>query len=623
MAVNKTVNKRTNSHGAMRNCIEYVLRQDKTSEQLAYVTGPYCHDEINYDLVYRTFLEEKKLWNKDSGRMYAHNIISWHKDEQITPEQAFEFGKEFAEKWFQGFQTLVAVHKDKDHIHCHLVTNSVSYEDGKKLHTTKKDLERMKQFTNQMCRKRGLTVAEKGKHFDGSEIEKGEVIAWNKDKYNLFRQHAKDSFVADCAMAVLKALENCISKEKFIEKMKQFGWSVNWTEKRKHITFQNQDGKKVRDSNLSKTFHLDISKEALEYEFNGNYERTRAEAERTNGSDEEFAGYYRQVEAACEGAGRNAGESVGREGRVAGEKSEDERVYSGIQERTHKLKMEKQQLFFENHEMQEEMQKSNAEIQQMTVELSEMRKLNQSLQQSNDDLRNRNGLMSRSEQEQLEEEIKDVRDRNSKLQIQVNQSSVEAFEQAQRKQEEAEKQARQAEYQTERVRKRADVEIQRARRKAKSEVEDMKERQFFWDWGYLCVIFFSLIQNGAFQRDILQLIMLPVNWCREYVIWFEQLDYMGYPSGEVTFERIVSMVAIMAGIVGCVILVWGGIEQYRKIWDDIYKMVLISSISFSAVLGNMVREYLSLNLIFLIFLINMGAIFLRMYLSKKKNKFIL
>ena len=121
MAINKTINKRTNSHGAMRNCIEYVLRQDKTSELLTYVTGPYCHDEINYDLVYRTFLEEKKMWDKDSGRMYAHNIISWHKDEQITPEQALEFGKEFAENWFSGFQTLVAVHKDKDHIHCHLV----------------------------------------------------------------------------------------------------------------------------------------------------------------------------------------------------------------------------------------------------------------------------------------------------------------------------------------------------------------------------------------------------------------------------------------------------------------------------------------------------------------------
>ena len=314
----------------MRNCIEYVLRPDKTSELLTYVTGPYRHDEINYDLVYRTFLEEKKMWDKDTGRMYAHNIISWHKDEQITPDQALEFGKQFAETWFSGFQILVAVHKDKDHIHCHLVTNSVSYEDGRKLHNTKKDLERMKQFTNQMCRERGLTVAEKGKHFDGSQIEKGEVIAWSKDKYNLFRQQVKDSFVADCAMAVLKALENCISKEKFIEKMKQFGWKVNWTEKRKHITFQNQVGKKIRDSNLSKTFHLDISKEDLENEFDRNYERVRAEAERTNGADEELAGYYRQVEAACEGAGGVTGASDGRERRVTGEKSEDERVYSEI-----------------------------------------------------------------------------------------------------------------------------------------------------------------------------------------------------------------------------------------------------------------------------------------------------
>ena len=330
MAVNKTINKRTNTHGAMRNCIEYVLRQDKTSELLTYITGPYCHNEINYDLVYRTFLEEKKMWNKDTGRMYAHNIISWHKDEQITPEQAFEFGKEFAENWFSGFQTLVAVHKDKDHIHCHLVTNSVSYEDGRKLHNTKKDLERMKQFTNQMCRERGLTVAEKGKHFDGSQIEKGEVIAWSKDKYNLFRQQVKDSFVADCAMAVLKALENCISKEKFIEKMKQFGWNVNWTEKRKHITFQNQEGKKVRDSNLFKTFHLDISKEGLENEFNGNRKKARDSANRDSRSDEELAGYYRQVEAACEGAGGVTGASDGRERRVTGEKSEDERVYPEI-----------------------------------------------------------------------------------------------------------------------------------------------------------------------------------------------------------------------------------------------------------------------------------------------------
>ena len=118
-----------------------------------------------------------------------------------------------------------------------MVTNSVSYENGKKLHNSRKDLERMKQLTNRMCQERGLTVAEKGKHFDGSQIENGEVIAWSKDKYNLFRNEAKDSYVADCAMAVLSIMESCISREQFIKEMGNLGWNVNWTENRKHITF--------------------------------------------------------------------------------------------------------------------------------------------------------------------------------------------------------------------------------------------------------------------------------------------------------------------------------------------------------------------------------------------------
>ena len=189
----------------------------------------------------------------------------------------------------------------------------------------------MKQLTNQMCRERGLTVVEKGKHFDGSQIEKGEVIAWSKDKYNLFRQQVKDSFVADCAMAVLKALENCISKEKFIEKMKQFGWNVNWTEKRKHITFQNQDGKKVRDSNLSKTFHLDISKEGLENEFNGNREKSRVAFDRDSRADEELRNYYRELDAAIADARGITDQAQSGEGYSRTEFRESERVHANTE----------------------------------------------------------------------------------------------------------------------------------------------------------------------------------------------------------------------------------------------------------------------------------------------------
>ncbi len=51
MAINKTINKRTNSHGAMRNCIEYVLRQDKTSELVLFAilqNGAFQHDFIDF-----------------------------------------------------------------------------------------------------------------------------------------------------------------------------------------------------------------------------------------------------------------------------------------------------------------------------------------------------------------------------------------------------------------------------------------------------------------------------------------------------------------------------------------------------------------------------------------------
>ena len=58
--------------------------------------------------------------------MYYHNIISFHKDEKVSPEGVLELGRLFADKFFPGFQNLIAVHQDKDHLHAHIVSNSVS-----------------------------------------------------------------------------------------------------------------------------------------------------------------------------------------------------------------------------------------------------------------------------------------------------------------------------------------------------------------------------------------------------------------------------------------------------------------------------------------------------------------
>ena len=617
MAINKTINKRTNTHGAMRNCIEYVLRQDKTSELLTYVTGPCCYDEINYDLVYRTFLEEKKMWDKDSGRMYAHNIISWHKDEQITPEQALEFGKEFAENWFSGFQTLVAVHKDKDHIHCHLVTNSVSYEDGRKLHNTKKDLERMKQLTNQMCRERGLTVAEKGKHFDGSQIEKGEVIAWSKDKYNLFCQQVKDSFVADCAMAVLKALENCISKEKFIEKMKQFGWNVNWTEKRKHITFQNQDGKKVRDSNLSKTFHLDISKEGLENEFDRNRQKARDSANRDSRSDEELRNYYRELDAAIADTRGITNQAQSGEGYSRTEFRESERVHANTEKAdTDTGRRETDDLIrqAEIARRSSEINRRNSASDNRIVRNAEAESIASAEQRRSE------------EQEWFEEQERAVRNQNSKLQIQVNKSSVEAVDEAQKKQKEAEKKARTIEYQF----NKAQEEVKTVKKKTDCEIKKLKneakEKETFWMIAYMILVLLAVIKNTVFQKDLFACITVPLRFWYRYIEWLihpSELNILGereyFSAGWSWFLRIMAILIFLGLGISSEIFVLRKIEQYRKAWDKYFIWILLISVSSIAVIGDVVRKYFPINLILLLGLINIAAMEIKIYCHNKRE----
>jgi len=230
------------------------------------MTGP-APDTLNWDTVYQSFREEKEIWNKDSGRMCAHYVLSFHENEKITPEEVLAFGQEFAEKTFPGHQVLMAVHQDRGHLHLHMVANTVSYEDGHKLHTTAKDLATMKEVVNQMCRDRGLTVAEKGKHFDGSRLEEGEGIAWSKKKYHTMVRKMKGSYLVDCYQAVMKAQKTAISRATFITAMEQSGWTVHWSDNRKHITFEDKGHQKVRDTNLSKTFTTTISKEALQNEF--------------------------------------------------------------------------------------------------------------------------------------------------------------------------------------------------------------------------------------------------------------------------------------------------------------------------------------------------------------------
>lgn len=163
--------------------------------------------------------------------------------------------------------------------------------------------------------------------------------------------------------------------------------------------------------------------------------------------------------------------------------------------RMRELRENLQKTSSENQKLQDELQKQIEENQKMQTELSRTQNINQLLQKNNDDLRNRNGLMSRKEQEWIEEKIRDVQKRNSKLERMVVQSSVEAIETAQKKQQEAEKEIRSLELLLKMERKDAACQLEKTKRQMKKRIMKIEKQRDFGRLGLLicCLLFIIFI----------------------------------------------------------------------------------------------------------------------------------
>lgn len=109
--------------------IRYVLNGDKTQEQILTA-------RLNCDPGHecRQILETKRAVGKEGGVQYYHLIQSFQPGE-VTPELALEIAREFAEEHLPGYQTVIGVHVDKEHIHAHILFNSVNADTGEKYHS--------------------------------------------------------------------------------------------------------------------------------------------------------------------------------------------------------------------------------------------------------------------------------------------------------------------------------------------------------------------------------------------------------------------------------------------------------------------------------------------------------
>ena len=117
---------------------------------------------LNCDVDYAksSFKATRELYGKTDGNQ-GHVIIQSFQPGEVTPEQCNQLGLALAEKLAPNHQVAVYTHADTDHVHNHIVINSIDLETGKKFNNNKQALRNVRDFNDEVCLEHGLSVPDK------------------------------------------------------------------------------------------------------------------------------------------------------------------------------------------------------------------------------------------------------------------------------------------------------------------------------------------------------------------------------------------------------------------------------------------------------------------------------
>ena len=170
-------------------CLAYAANEHKTdlAAALHYIgnerkTAPPHADRLRtginctVETAYAEMQATKRRWDKCGGILGYHIIHSYAPGE-VTPQEAHAAGVEFARRLLgERYEAVVATHLDREHLHCHIVFNSVSLVDGSKYRSDFKSyFGTLRGTSNAVSRERGLSVIEpehEGRHYTEWDAEK-------------------------------------------------------------------------------------------------------------------------------------------------------------------------------------------------------------------------------------------------------------------------------------------------------------------------------------------------------------------------------------------------------------------------------------------------------------------
>ena len=159
MAITKILNIQEsdgrNPASHLKNALEYIQNPDKT-EECVLVGSINCLP----DTAFEQMEETKNIFHKTGKRQGYHVIISFSPEEKVTAEQAMYVLEHFAKDVLgDDYEAVYAVHTDREHMHGHLIWNSVSMTTGKKYNSPKGNWKNhLQPITNKYCDELGLAI---------------------------------------------------------------------------------------------------------------------------------------------------------------------------------------------------------------------------------------------------------------------------------------------------------------------------------------------------------------------------------------------------------------------------------------------------------------------------------
>lgn len=218
MAISKILNMKDcggHFHGKhLKRSLDYVMNPEKTQDG-RLVGAINCQA----DAAFEQMKETKRKFGKVDKRQGYHIILSF-KENEVNPDTAFEITQRFVEEYLgNSYEAVYVVHDNTEHVHSHIVFNSVSFVDGKKYRYEKGDwVKYIQPITNRLCEEYGLSIIDVD---DGSKEKQHE-------SYKDWSEYREGSFV--WADMIKRDLDACILQagdyQQFLDLLSDKGYTI-------------------------------------------------------------------------------------------------------------------------------------------------------------------------------------------------------------------------------------------------------------------------------------------------------------------------------------------------------------------------------------------------------------